>query len=325
MYIASPQNQLTTTGDWENVAVSRDGNRLALVSRYQDTSIYIYDGVSQQFARFLLYNPTYSGTTTNGPIYADALDWDPNGEFVIYDEKNEINNTGSSTNISYWDIGLLAAWDKAGNTFGNGQISKLVNSLPDGISIGNPVFSKNHSDVVAFDVSHDNVYDVQAANINTGDIGTILINNSVPNIPSYSGADDHITFTSNDSGHALVGIGAVGAGFINGNGSNPTLLTYNAENSVWFTKGTRANAQCAGLSANIVAQGSTDYPISSVVLDATTPNATSYQWNTGATTASITVTQAGTYNVVVTTSTGCTLNSANLTIGYPTGIHDATR
>lgn len=321
-YTSPVQTQLTNTGDWQNVSVSRDGNRLALVSRYQDTSIYIYDGVSQQFAQYHLYNPTYSSTTTNGPIYADALDWDPTGEFVIYDEENVIDNTGSSTNISYWDIGLLAAWDKTGNTFGNGQISKLVNSLPDGISIGNPVFSKNHSDIVAFDVSHDGVYDVQAANLNTGDIGTILISNSVPNIPSYSGADDQITFTYNSAGHNLVGIGAVGADFINGNGSNPTALASDAEYSVWFTKGTRANAQCAGLSANIIAQGSTDYPISSVVLDATTPNATSYLWNTGATTATITVTQAGTYNVQVNTSTGCTLNSASLTIGYPTGIHD---
>jgi hypothetical protein len=85
-----------------------------------------------------------------------------------------INNTGSTTDVSYWDIGLLQAWDKVHNTFGSGQISKLVNSLPDNISIGNPVFSKNHSDIVAFDVSQGSTgtYDVQAANLTTGALGT---------------------------------------------------------------------------------------------------------------------------------------------------------
>ena len=318
------QTQITNNAVWENVAVSRDGLKLALVSRYQDTSIYIYDGTN--LARYHLYNPTFSDSIrTNGPIFADALDWDPTGEFVIYDEKNVINNTGSNTDVSYWDIGLLQAWDKTNNTFGSGQISKLVNSLPDNISIGNPVFSKNHSDIVAFDVSEGTTgtYDVQAANLSTGAVGTILINNSVPNIPSYSGADDNITFTSVDTlGYGLVGIEPVAADFINGNG-NPTLLTNYAVYSVWFTKGTRANAQCAGLSANISAQGSTDYPITSVVLDAGS-GYTSYQWNTGATSQTITVTQAGTYVVTVTTGTGCTLTSSALTMGYPTGIPTVT-
>lgn len=314
------QTQMTNTGDWDNVAVSRDGNRLALVSQYQDTAIYIYDGVSQQFARYHLYNPTYSqGIVTNGPLYADALDWDPTGEYVIYDEFNQYNNTSSSTNISYWDVGVLDAWDISGNSFGSGQISKLVNDLPDGISIGNPVFSKNHSDIVAFDVSDGSTFDIQAANLTTGDIGTIVTGNSVANIPSYSTNDDAITFTSVDNSSVpLVGIEPVASDFINGNGQI-TWLSSNSQYSVWFTKGTRANAQCAGLSANITAQGPTDYPLTSVILDAGA-GYTSYAWNTGATSQSVTITTAGTYVVTVTTGNGCTLTSAPLTIGYPTGI-----
>lgn len=314
------QTQMTNTGDWDNVAVSRDGNRLALVSQYQDTAIYIYDGVSQQFMKYHLYNPTYSqGVVTNGPLYADALDWDPTGEFVIYDEYNEFNNTSSSTNISYWDVGVLDAWDISGNTFANGQISKLVNDLPDGISIGNPVFSKNHSDVVAFDVSDGSTFDIQAANLTSGDIGTIVTGNSVANIPSYSTNDDAITFTSVDNNSVpLVGIEPVASDFING-GGQITWLSNNSQYSVWFTKGTRANAQCAGLSVNITAQGPTDYPLSSVVLDAGA-GYTSYAWNTGAASQTITVTTAGTYVVNVTTGNGCSLQSAPLTIGYPTGV-----
>lgn len=314
------QTQMTNTGDWDNVAVSRDGNRLALVSQYQDTAIYVYDGVSQQFVKYHLYNPTYSqGVVTNGPLYADALDWDPTGEYVIYDEYNEFNNTSSSTNISYWDVGVLDAWDIAGNTFANGQISKLVNDLPDGISIGNPVFSKNHADIVAFDVSDGNTFDIQAANLTSGDIGTVVTGNSVPNIPSYSTNDDAITFTSVDNSSVpLVGIEPLASDFINGGGSIVWLANY-SQYSVWFTQGTRANAQCAGLSANITAQGPTDYPLTSVVLDAGS-GYNSYAWNTGATSQTITVTTAGTYVVTVTTGTGCALTTAPLTIGYPTGV-----
>ncbi len=314
------QTQMTNTGDWENAAVSRDGNRLALVSRYQDTAIYIYDGVTQQLSKYHLYNPTYSqGVVTNGPLYADALDWDPTGQYVIYDEYNEFDNTSSSTNISYWDIGVIEAWNISGNTFGSGQISKLVNDLPDGISIGNPVFSKNHTDVVAFDVSDGSTFDVQAANLTSGDMGTIVTGNSVPNIPSYSTNDDAITFTSVDNSSVpLVGIEPVASDYINGNGQITWLSNY-SQYSVWFTKGTRANSQCAGLSVNVTAQGPTDYPLTSVVLDAGT-GYNSYAWNTGATSQTITVSTAGTYVVTVTTGSGCTLSSAPLTIGYPTGI-----
>ncbi len=321
------QTQLTTDSNWENVAVSRDGNKLALVTRYQDTSIYIYDGASQQFDRFYLFAPTFSqgDTATNGPVYADALDWDPTGEYVIYDEKNVINNINSTTEISYWDIGILDAWNKSTNTFGSGNISKLVNNLPDGVSIGNPVFSKNENNIVAFDVSQGstNTFDIQAADINTGNIGTIFTGNSVPNVPSYSSADNNITFTSVDSlGDPEVAIQPLAADYIDGSGQ-ATLFSTGAEWSVWFTIGTRANAQCAGLSANITAQGSTDYPLTSVVLDAGAAY-NSYMWNTGETTETITVTTAGTYVVTVTSSNGCTLSTNPLTIGYPTGIHEAS-
>jgi hypothetical protein len=251
--------------------VSRDGKRLALVSKYIDTSIYVYDITTQAATQFQLYNPTFTqGVSTNGPVYADALDWDLTGESVIYDEKNIINNTGSTTEISYWDIAIMKAWNRTANTAGTGEVSKLINNLPDGISLGNPVFAKNHGDVVAFELitAGSSTFDIKGANISTGTIGTIYTGNLTLGVPSFSGADDKITFSGKDNnGVEVTAILPLTADFINGTGT-AAVFEGGSKWSVWFTQGTRANAQCAGVSATITALGSTAAPLTSVVLDA---------------------------------------------------------
>jgi len=321
-YTNPVQTQITNTGDWDFVAVSRDGQNLALISDYIDTAIYVYNIANQQYAKFHLFDPTFSqdSTITNGPIYAGSADWSPNGENVIYDEKNVLTNPLDSAAISYWDIGVINVWNSSNTSFATGAINKLVNSLPAGISIGNPEYSKNHADIVAFDQKNDSTgtYNTLGANINTGTIGTILSGNLVPSIPSYSGADNLITYTFQDGqGNLNIGTQAVGADFINGTGSASGLVD-SAEWSVWFRKGTR-NTQCEGLVVNITAIGST-YPfVDSVILDAGA-GYSSYQWSTGDNTERITVYNPGSYNVVVTQN-ACTLTSAYLTVGSPLGIN----
>ncbi|MDQ3073898.1 MAG: M4 family metallopeptidase, partial [Bacteroidota bacterium] len=56
---------------WDNVAISKDGKRLAAVTSTIDTSIYVYDFGSAQWTRFYLYNPTFGDEKTEGPRYAD--------------------------------------------------------------------------------------------------------------------------------------------------------------------------------------------------------------------------------------------------------------
>ena len=222
--------------------------------------------------------------------------------------------------ISYWDIGVINVWNSVSSAFATGAINKLVNSLPTGISIGNPEYAKNHAEIVAFDQKNDSTgtFNTLGANINTGAIGTILSGNLVPTIPSFNGADDLITFTYQDAqGGIDIGNQPVGTDLITGTGSSVGLVD-SAEWSVWFRKGTR-NTQCAGLVVNITAQGST-YPFAdSVVLDAGA-GYSSYQWSTGDNTQTITVYSPGVYTVVVTKNS-CTLTSAGLTVGWPTGIN----
>ncbi|RZL14573.1 MAG: hypothetical protein EOO62_05080 [Hymenobacter sp.] len=58
-------------------------------------------------------------------------------------------------------------------------------------------------------------------------------------------------------------------------------------------------------------------PSSSLLLTAVAPGATGLRWNTGATTFSLPITQAGTYSVVATFANGCTLTSSQV-ISRPT-------
>lgn len=90
---------------------------------------------------FKLYNPTYSNSVTGDVRYADQMDFDHSGEYLMYDAFNEISkSTGGE--YTYWDIGFLHVFDKSKNTFGTGKIEKLIASLPENTSVGNPVFQR---------------------------------------------------------------------------------------------------------------------------------------------------------------------------------------
>ena len=137
---------------WSNVAVSKDGNRMAAVTENQDNTIYVYDFVTEEWGEFTLYNPTYSdGINSGGTVYADALEWDYTGEYIVYDAFNRIENN-SGNDIEYWDVNFIRAWDVTGDDFGDGTIEKLFSSLPDGVSIGNPTFAKLSPYILAFDM-----------------------------------------------------------------------------------------------------------------------------------------------------------------------------
>lgn len=181
---------------WRNCAISRDGLRLAAITDDYVNEILIFDleptaVVGQAFE---LYNPTFTeGVSTGDVVFADVLEWDHSGEYVLYDALNEIANQGG--NIDYWDIGFLEAWNNNSSDFGNGIISKLIPSLPENTSVGNPTFSKNSPYIIAFDFidNNDQTYFLLAGNTETGEIGTLFQNNSL-SYPNYSNQDDILIF-----------------------------------------------------------------------------------------------------------------------------------
>ncbi len=182
---------------WSNVVISKGGTKIAAVTSAQEPIIYVYDFESKQWGEFELYNPTYTeGVNSAGPVYADALEWDYTGEFLVYDCFNRIDNT-EGTDIEYWDVNFIHVWDTATKDFADGTIEKLFSSLPDGVSIGNPCFAKNSPNIIAFDYVDEGTeeYAILGCNIETNDVNVIAENNSL-GWPSYNKNDSHIAFTA---------------------------------------------------------------------------------------------------------------------------------
>lgn len=225
---------------WYNVAVSKDGNRIAAITLDTDTSIYIFDLEKGTNARFMLYNPTFSdGIKSEGPLYSDALEWDYTGESIIYDAYNRISNTNGSK-IEYWDINLMHVWDNATSDFSDGTVFKIISNLDQGENIGNPTFSKNSPHIIAFDYFNLNDssssvigYDIELNNLN------IITSNNTLGHPTFNRNDDHVALTMlDDSGNSCIGLVTLMANKISPAGS--VVIAYTgAEWPVYYSVGIR--------------------------------------------------------------------------------------
>ncbi len=237
----SEETVLSSEQIWSQVALSKDGTKLAAIRNDQDNVIFISDLVSGTSQSFELFNPTTSdaGVTTGEVLYPDAIEWDYSGQFLIYDALNRIEN-GSGNDIEYWDVGVLKVWNNQSNSFGDGSIQKLFANLPEGVSIGNPSFSKTSGNILAFDVfnSNDDTYEVIAANIETGAVKTVYQNNKL-GFPNYSKTDDILIFDSNNNGDEDILAINMAADKISPSG-NPSELIPNGIWGIWYTVGERS-------------------------------------------------------------------------------------
>ncbi len=142
---------------------------------------------------------TSSGGNTTGDVqYADALEFDFTGEWVMYDALNGENGSGNTT-IEYWDIGFLKIWNSEFDLWSLGEVSKLFSSLPADVSIGNPTFSKNSPYIIAFDYFDDTEAAVLGFNLETSEDGLIHAQDGL-GYPSFSRLDDAMVYDDYDSG-----------------------------------------------------------------------------------------------------------------------------
>lgn len=220
---------------WGNVAVSKDGTKLAAVTIYQDSSIFVYDAGLEDWKQFRLFNPTYSeGVETGDVVYADALEWDHSGEHILYDAYNDISG------VDYWDVGLIKVWDLFSNTWGDGQIEKLFTRLPTGVSIGNATFAKNSNYIIAYDYFDDfsDAYSLYATDYIEGNSKEVFTNVRL-NFPSFSKRDDKLIFDAESSGEQVVGVLELENDKITPK-SGGSLLINDAQWGVFFETGERS-------------------------------------------------------------------------------------
>jgi len=266
---------------FDNAAVSKDGNRIAAVSVEEDAAIYVYDFETQVWQQFNLYNPTTSDDNINsgGVLFADAIEFDHTGEYLIYDAYNELSSS-SSQNFSYWDVGFLRVWDNQDNTFGDGSIQKLFTQLPENVSVGNPVFSKNSPNIIAFDYYYydgvDEEFAIYGANLETGDL-ELITDNTTLGYPSYSKNDAKIAFTvaasaSQDDIYTI----EIAADKISPAGSPVFLMEY-AKWPVYYAIGDRelGLAPVANFTADYKTGGA---PLQVKFVDLSTNNPTTWSW-----------------------------------------------
>lgn len=241
---SNPQEQtLSTNAEWDNVAISKDGTRLAAVSTSIDTSIYVFNLAANPITgvKFRLYNPTFAqgGINTGDVLYADAITWDYSGEYVLYDAFNQIKSNAGD-DLEYWDVGFIRVWNNSTNTFGDGTVSKLFNGLSAGESVLNPTFSQNSPAVIGFDYYNGNTNEVKVmgANTETNDVGTIF-NNQILGYPSYSKTDDKVIFNalSTQSDEIIAEIN-LASDKINSTGSASGLIA-DGKWGVWYATGSR--------------------------------------------------------------------------------------
>jgi bacillolysin len=232
---------ISSSAVWNNVAISKDGRKLAAITTSIDTSIYVFDLLTGRGFRFFLYNPTFTqGVNAAGVLHADALEWDYSGEYLMYDAFNRLEGTLGSADIEYWDVGILHVWDNNTNDWGSGEVTKLFTQLDPGISIGNAVFSSNSPYIISFDYldANTNGYAVLSANIETGDVQLVYTNDQL-GFPNYSKLDDKVIFSrSGFFGTSYVATINVGSDKITPTGTASDIIP-DGTWGVWFAQGTR--------------------------------------------------------------------------------------
>ncbi|NNE25599.1 MAG: T9SS type A sorting domain-containing protein, partial [Saprospiraceae bacterium] len=230
--------RISYSPDWRNVVISKDGNRLALLDVSLSNEIVVLDIPSNSENIFELTNPTYTeGVETGDVLYADAMEFDISSNVLIYDAINRLNSNNSGT-LEFWDIGFLEVWNADADTWALGRIDKLFGSLPEGISVGNPTFSKNSPFIIALDYLEGQNFSILGVNIETGDLNEIIPNATV-GYPNYSRNDQFLVYDFDFLGYADLAILELNEDKISRVVNSDDILGPNLRWGVWFSNGDR--------------------------------------------------------------------------------------
>ncbi len=196
----SNEEVLEASGDWASISLSPDQRRLAATTRFRDGRIFLFDLVEPDSSKaFALRRPTtQAGVATDVVLFADAMDWDPDSQFLIYDAFNTIPTT-SGDSLSFWDVNLLDP-DEA-------LIVPLLPPQPEGLQLGNPSFARTTGRQVVFDLydSRLDSNEIWVFDLVTGDAGFIVSTGSAIGFPNFAVDDSELAYEREDeSGQRIV-------------------------------------------------------------------------------------------------------------------------
>ncbi len=235
--------QLSEFAEWRNAAISKDGRFVSAVSDSEDNNLYVFDLTTGASETYPLFNPTYTqGETTGDVLFADVMEFDYSGQFIMYDAFNKIDNAAGQS-FTYWDIGFIQFWKN--NTFANPSdvfISKLFNGLPENVDIGNPTFAKNSPFIVAFDYKDNstNKHNILGANVETGDSDVAAADIGTWGWPNYDMGDASILHNRSTGATAYtIRRQPVTSTKIKQQGSSQNFINDHYK-GVWYGTGTRS-------------------------------------------------------------------------------------
>ena len=118
-------------GDWHSIALSPDGRRWVTTTTYDEPVIWYCD--DSDCHQIQLYQPTtQDGIRQDIVRYADVLQWDATGTYVIYDAFNSLPGPAGET-IDFWTVNAL---DPTSAT-----IWPIFAAQPEGVHITSPSLS----------------------------------------------------------------------------------------------------------------------------------------------------------------------------------------
>ncbi len=235
---ANPNNpqetMLDSSGYWWSVAIGPGLSSFALTSKYIDTTIYYFDLVNSTNHAFKIKTPSYDVADTKTALYAEAMSFDPTGQYLMFDAFNQIKSSTGDT-ISYWNINMLDV--KTGN------MESVFPPQAKGIDIGDPSFSKTSQTRFTFDYwnTNNNTYQVLAADFNTGK-SALVASTTALGFPSYSGDDKIIVYHDkqiiSSVNHEVLLQMPLQSDLITGTGTSASYVV-DATFPVWFVIGSR--------------------------------------------------------------------------------------
>ncbi len=210
MAVVSNQN-ITTTGGFNSIAISPDNRYVAVTTTsLSDNQIHFIDlknatGAGDFNITLAPENYQTTGAAQNSVLFADTLNFDYSGQFLVFDALNCISLpnsacTPSSGGYRYWSIGRV--------DLPNRQLQYLLPGQDPVLDIGNPVFATNNRNIIALDVIDYTdpatpLYLVASYDLEqqqpylVADLGPNGIN--IGSQPSFWGNDDFITFIKPDA------------------------------------------------------------------------------------------------------------------------------